>query len=108
MLQTLPAPPLDQGDLSTELPTKRKRRWGQAVDIGDARELFTWHTICVDGGSQPLGRDTLSVSSRVCLSPGRSQSRDQACSGTTLTVISAETPGTTCTSTLKSPSVLIG
>lgn len=77
------------------------------MDIGDARELFTWHTICVDGGSQPLGRDTLSVSSRVPV-PGRSQSRDQACSGTTLTVISAETPGTTCTSTLKSPSVLIG
>jgi hypothetical protein len=61
MLQTLPARSPDRGQLSTELPTKRKRGWGRSVDIGDARELFTWHTSCVDGASETPGRDTLSV-----------------------------------------------
>lgn len=108
MLQTLAAGSLGHGQFSTELPTKRKRGWGKAVEIGDARELFTWHTSCVDGASQTLGRDTLSVPpcSRAELRLWRG--RAQAGSGTTLTVISATTPGIRRTSTLKSPSILIG
>jgi hypothetical protein len=58
MVQTLPARCPDRGQLSTDLPTKPKRGWGRSVDIGDARELFTWHTGCVDGASETLGRDT--------------------------------------------------